>query len=43
LLFIRWQQQSAVVTDSEDSFKAFIFALPSRLPMLEGEQMSVIQ
>jgi hypothetical protein len=41
--FDRWQQQSAVVTDSEDSFEAFIFAPPSRLPMLEGRQMSVVQ
>jgi hypothetical protein len=34
--FDRWQQQSAVVTDGEDSFKAFISAPPSRLPTLEG-------
>jgi hypothetical protein len=41
--FDRWQQQSAVVTDNEDTFKAFIFAPPSRLPMLGGRQMSVVQ
>jgi hypothetical protein len=40
--FDKWQQQSAVVTDSEDSFKAFIYAPPSRLPMLEGRQMTVV-
>jgi hypothetical protein len=41
--FDRWRHRSAVVTDSEDSFKAFIFAPPSRLPMLEGGKISVIQ
>jgi hypothetical protein len=41
--FDKWQQQSAVVTDSEDSFKAFIYAPPSRLPMLEGRQMTVVE
>lgn len=41
--FDRWQQQSAVVTDSEDSFKAFISAPPSRLPTLEGRQLTVIE
>ena len=41
--FDRWQQQSAVVTDSEDSFKAFISASPSRLPTLEGRQLTVIE
>jgi hypothetical protein len=41
--FDRWQQQSTVVADSEDSFKAFIFAPPSRLPTLEGRQLTVIE
>ena len=41
--FDRWQQQSAVVTDSEDSFKAFTSAPPSRLPTLEGRQLTVIE
>jgi hypothetical protein len=41
--FDRWQQQSAVVADSEDNFKAFISAPPSRLPTLEGRQMTVIE
>jgi hypothetical protein len=41
--FDKWQQQSAVVTDSEDSFKAFIYAPLSRLLMLEGRQMTVVE
>lgn len=41
--FDKWQQNLAVIVDSEDSFKSFIFASPSRLPMLEGRQMSVIE
>jgi hypothetical protein len=36
-------QQSAVVIDSEDSFKAFISAPPRRLPTLEGRQLTVIE
>ncbi|KAI1507615.1 hypothetical protein Ptr86124_013472, partial [Pyrenophora tritici-repentis] len=41
--FDQWQRQSAVVADSEDNFKAFIYAPPSRLPTLEGRQMTVIK
>jgi hypothetical protein len=41
--FDKWQQESAVITDSEDSFEAFIFAPPSRLPMLEERQISAIK
>jgi hypothetical protein len=41
--FDRWQRQSAVVADSEDNFKALIYAPPSRLPTLEGRQMTVIK
>jgi hypothetical protein len=41
--FDKWQQESAVITDSEDSFKAFVFAPLSRLLMLEGRQMSVVE
>jgi hypothetical protein len=41
--FDRWKQQSAVITDSEDKFKAFIPAPPSRLPTLEGRQLTVIE
>ena len=41
--FDRWQQQPAIVADSEDNFKAFISAPPSRLPILEGRQMTVIK
>jgi hypothetical protein len=41
--FDKWQQESAVITDSEDSFKAFIFAPPSRLPTLEGRKMSAVK
>jgi hypothetical protein len=41
--FDRWQKQSAIVADSEDSFKAFISAPPSRLPTLEGRQLTVIE
>jgi hypothetical protein len=41
--FDKWQQESAVITDSEDSFKAFIFAPPSRLPTLEGRKISAIK
>jgi hypothetical protein len=41
--FDQWQPQSAVVADSEDNFKAFIYASPSQLPTLEGRQMTVIK
>ena len=41
--FDKWQQDSAVITDSEDSFEAFIFAPLSRLPMLEGRQISAVE
>jgi hypothetical protein len=41
--FDKWQQELAVITDSEDSFEAFIFAPLSRLPMLEGRQISAIK
>jgi hypothetical protein len=41
--FDQWQQQSAVVADSEDNFKAFIYASLSQLPTLEGRQMTVIK
>ena len=41
--FDKWQQESAVITDSEDSFEAFIFAPPSQLPMLEGRQISAVE
>jgi hypothetical protein len=41
--FDKWQQQSAVITDSKDSFKAFIYAPPSRLLILEGRQMTVVE
>jgi hypothetical protein len=41
--FDRWQKQSAVVADSEDSFKAFISAPSSRLPTLEGRRLTVIK
>jgi hypothetical protein len=41
--FDRWQKQSAVITGSEGSFKAFISAPPSRLLTLEGRQLTVIE
>jgi hypothetical protein len=41
--FTKWQQELAVITDSEDTIEAFIFAPPSGLPMLEGRQMSAIE
>jgi hypothetical protein len=37
------QQQSAVVADNEDNFKAFIYGPPSRLPILEGRKVTVIK
>jgi hypothetical protein len=41
--FDKWQQESAVITNSKDTFEAFIFAPLSRLPMLEGRQMSAVK
>jgi hypothetical protein len=41
--FEKWQQRQAVLSDADDSFTSFIYGATTRLPTLEGNQLTVVQ